>query len=190
MEKLLEKGFRVVNSFYPYTYTDCGHYISSEKTKTWHPARLALEAAPQISETPTKHPDRILGGEGCAWEYGHYESFFFLGYVVPPVLAMLGDKMWDQRDREHTQAYREALSEYLFGTDAFTCVFDAIGDFLPRRKTTEFIAKGAKMPSVDTVQACLAKLEAITHKACLTTAKQYVGLFEKILEQSKGGASV
>lgn len=175
MEKFIEAGFRVVNSFYRYTYTDKNHYISSEKMKTWTPYRTPLEAD-AVS-------DQILGGEPCAWMFGEYDKYGFLGYVIPPVIAIAGDKLWDKTDREHTEAYRKALSEFLFGDDSFTCIFDAVGDMIPPRMMTVFVDPESKMPTKEQVENCLAKLKRVTDENCLVTAEKYVGLFEKILEQ-------
>jgi len=175
MEKFIEAGFRVVNSFYRYLYTDTNHYISSEKMKTWTPYRTPLETD-VVS-------DQILGGEPCAWMFGEYEKYGFLGYVIPPVIAVAGDKMWDKTDRKHTKEYREALSEFLFGDGSFTCIFDAVGDLIPPRKMTLFVDPKAEMPSKTQVEDCLAKLKSVTDQNCLITAEKYIGLFEKILEQ-------
>ena len=175
MEKFIEKGFRIVNSHYPYTYTDRNHYISSEKMKTWTPYRTPLEN--------TVCTDQILGGEGCAWDFGFYAEYSFLSYVVPPVLAILGDKLWDASVREHTEDYRQALSEYLFGSDEFTCIFDAVGEMIPPRKKDVFITPGVEMPTAEAVNACLTKLKAVNNPSCSVTAQKYIELFEKILTQ-------
>ncbi len=175
MEKFLEKGFQIVNSHYPYAYTDQNHYISSQKMKTWN----YLKTPDQV----TVQTDSNLGGECCAWMMGDYEEYPFLGYVIPPVLAMFGDKLWDIRDREHTEEYRQALSEYLFGSDEYTRIFDVVGDMLPPRRKTTFIVPEAEMPTKETVNGCLAKLRAVKNTACAITAQKYIELFEKIMKQ-------
>jgi hypothetical protein len=175
MEGFLEKGFRVVNSYYPYTYTDHQHYICSEKMKTWNAYK-----APSGQFVQT---DLILGGEGCAWEFGNYEGFPFYGYVVPPVLAILGDKLWDTSDREQDAEYRKALSEYLFGNDDMTCIFDAVGEMIPPRSKTKFVEPKSEMPTEEAVNLCLAKLKTVKNTNCLLTAQKFIWLFEKIAEQ-------
>ena len=176
MEKFIEAGFEVVNSFYEQTYVDLNGYLTAEKMKHWN-----------AYQTPdgNRISDRILGGEGCAWEFGNAEEYPFYAYTIAASIAVLGDKLWDRSDREHTQAYRAALSEYLFGTDALTCVFDAIGDLVPPRKVDIYVAKWAPMPSVVLVEECLAKLRAVENRACLETRNQYVAFFERLLEQRK-----
>ena len=175
MEGFLEKGFCVINSYYPYTYTDQYNYISPEKMKTWNACK-----APSRDFLPS---EPILGGEGCAWEFGNYKDFPFLSYVIPAVLPILGDKLWDASPREHTEDYRKALSEFLFGTDEFTCIFDVVGDIMPPKKADVFIAPTADPPTQKAVSACLAKLKAVNNQNCLVTAKHYIGLFEKIKAQ-------
>ena len=172
MEKFLEQGFRVVNSHYPYAYTDQNHYLSPEKMKTW-----SYRKAPDQSTLQT---DRLLGGECCAWMMGDYESYPFLGYVIPPVLAIFGDKLWDTRDREHTEEYRQTLAEYLFGNAEYTCIFDVIGDLIPPRKSAQLIAPEANVPTLDAVDASLAKLRTVESRACRNTAQNYIVLFEKL----------
>lgn len=175
MEKFIELGFRVVNSHYPYTYTDQNHYLSTEKMKTWNHRK----APDQV----TLKTDRILGGEGCAWMMGDYEDYPFLGYVIPPVLAILGDKLWDTGDREQSEAWRGALAEFLFGSAEYTCIFDAVGDSIPPRKPDVFLAPDTEMPTRATVDACLDRLKAIELPACRITAQKYIALFEKIAAQ-------
>lgn len=176
MEKLLEHGFTVVNSFYPNTYVDLDSYMSSAKMKEWNAYR-----------TPdgTAVTEQILGGEGCAWEFGNIAEYPFYGYTIAASIALLGDKLWDGGLREHTQEYREALSEFLFGTKNLTCVFDAVGDILPPRKATEYLAKGARMPTAALLNDCLSRLKDVGTAACRVTANAYIGLFEKLLEQSR-----
>ena len=120
---------------------------------------------------------------------GFYEEYPFLGYVIPPVIAMLGDKLWDKSAREHTQEYREALAEALFGSAEYTAIFNAVGDLIPPRKKTLFIPKNAKMPTAETVDACLKSLHSVANPNCMVTAQKYVGLFEKIKEQIESEAS-
>ncbi len=176
MEKFLEHGFEVVNSYYPNTYVDLNSYLNPEKMKDWNAYKTPSGFA--VS-------DLILGGEGCAWEFGNAPKYPYYGYTISPSIAILGDKLWDGSLREHTQEYREALSEFLFGTKELTCVFEAVGDMIPPRVATVYLADGVEMPTESVICDCLTKLSAVSNKACLTTAKAYVGLFEKILEQSK-----
>lgn len=175
MEKFIELGFRVVNSHYPYTYTDRNHYLSTEKMKTWNPQRTPDQV--------TLKTDRIVGGEGCAWMMGDGENYPFLGYVIPPALAILGDKLWDASDREQSEAWRDALAEFLFGAAEYTCIFDAVGDPIPPRKSDIFLAPDTEMPTRATVDACLSRLQAVEIPACRITAQKFVTLFGKIAAQ-------
>lgn len=52
-----ENGFEVINSFYPYTYTDMDKFLNAEKLKTWSPIN--------IPELPKEHIEKVVGGEMC-----------------------------------------------------------------------------------------------------------------------------
>jgi hexosaminidase len=174
MQGFLEKGFRVVNSFYRYVYLDQQRYLSAEKMKTWN-----------VYNTPEQSPeyaDQVLGGESTVWMYAD-ENYPFCKYIIFSVFPIFGDKVWDKSDREHTEEYRRALSEYIFGSDDFTCIFDCIGDLIPPRETDIFVAPEAEMPSRELVETCLEKLAGIQEPSCLEAARKYTHIMNKIREQ-------
>jgi hypothetical protein len=114
---------------------------------------------------------------------GDYTEYSFLGYVMPPVIAILGDKLWDGSERSHTEEYRAALSEFLFGTDALTCIFDCVGDLLPPRYNHIFVEPDAPMPTKETVASCLAVLSTIQNENYRFHVREYTRLLNNIMEQ-------
>ena len=168
-EKFLEKGFKVVNAFYPQTYLDMNHYLSSEKMKTWTPFN--------IPEQSPIYAEQVLGGETCAWEFGNYEEYPFYGYTTPPVLAIFGDKLWGLGEREYTDEYKAALAEYIFGSDELTDVFECIGDVIPPRKKDLEPAAASR----DKLEGCLERLEKNKNTSYAAVSKKYIELIKKMM---------
>ncbi len=176
MEGFLEKGFRVVNSFYRYVYLDQQRYLSAEKMKTWN-----------IHNTPEQSPeyaDQVIGGESTVWMYAD-PRYPFCKYIIFSVFPIFGDKLWDKSDREHTEEYRKALSEYIFGSENFTPVFDCIGDLIPPRETEIFVAPEAEMPTRELIEKCEALLATVKESSCLEAAKKYTYIMGKIREKAE-----
>ena len=173
-EKLLEKGFKVINSFYPYTYFDLDRYLSSEKLKTWTPFT-------QPEHSP-KYSHQILGGEACAWEFGNYETYPFYPHATPPVVAVFGDKLWGLGDREFSDEYRAALAEFVFGDDSFKDIFDCLGDIFPPRDREMITYADIKSLSLLGVEGLIARLES---KKDSYVCRQYIPLIQKIAEEIK-----
>lgn len=124
MQRFLEEGFKVVNSYYPETYLDAN--IEEEKLLNWNP-----KARPECTDD-VKH--LIIGGEMCAWGIDvHYER------TLPSAIFIFGDKLWDYSDREMTEEYRQTLTKQVLGlkTPAGFDVFEALGcSILPLVKDT------------------------------------------------------
>ncbi len=160
-EKLLEKGFKVVNAFYKYTYFDIEKYLSAEKLKTWTPMNEG-------------YSEQIIGGEACAWEFGNYETYPFYDCVTPPTVALFGDKLWGHGEREHTDEYKTALAEFIFGSGEFTEVFDHIGGLIPPREKDKFTY--AEALSKEKLLDCAERLDKNSDHA----SKKYAVLLRKI----------
>jgi hypothetical protein len=128
--KFLEKGFRMINANYPSTYLDKETYLSPEKMRTWTPFNVP-EQAPEFA-------DQVIGGEACAWELGNYQEYPFYRYTLPPAIALVGDKLWGLGEREHNDDFKEALSEFVFGSSAYVDVFKCVGDLIPPRSNERF----------------------------------------------------
>ena len=176
-EKFLEKGFRIINASYPYTYFDMESYLSVEKMKTWTPF-----TKPDQSE---QYAAQILGGETCAWEFGNYEGYPFYGYVTPSVLALFGDKVWGLGEREYDEEYRKALAEFIFGTEELCDVFDCVGALIPPRRGGPAVAYVApEAIPAGTVEACLAKLGEDRCERVAVSCRSYAGLLTKMLSHS------
>ena len=151
-EKLLEKGFNVINAYYPCTYFDVESYTSAEKLKTWTPF-----TEPEHSD---KYSSQIIGGEACAWEYGNYDAYPFYSYVTPFVIALFGDKLWGLGEREHDDAYASALSEMVFGDASYVDFFEHIGGLIPPRSKDKLTYRTSEELSEDALCKCISRLEA------------------------------
>ena len=175
MEKFLEKGFRVVNAYYPYTYVDLEQYLTPEKMTWWTPY-VKPEQSPEYA-------DQILGGETCAWELGNTAEYPFYAYTLPPSLALFADKVWGLGEREYGEAYRAALSEYVFGAASFATVFDCIGDLIPPRKKGKYTYVPKEELSEELLQSCIARLAANPNRACAAVSEGYMTLLKQIMQE-------
>ena len=126
----LTKGFKIINSYYPYTYLDMERYLSPEKLKSWTPFNTP-EQSPEFAS-------QILGGETCSWESGNLDRFPYYSYTTHPSIALFGDKVWTCGDRKFDPEYKNALAELLFGSEEFAPVFECVGDLIPPRSCTSF----------------------------------------------------
>jgi len=175
LEKLLQKGFTAVNSFYKYAYVDEEHYLSSEKLKTWTPytqPEQSSESAPNM-----------IGGKLCVWYFANNEANGkYYAYTFPPTLAVFGDKLWGLGEREYTDEYKAALSEYIFGNDGFTDIFECVGDIIPPRTRKFFTYKQADELDLALIEECIARLKA--HNKCYVS-KNYIELLERIAETAE-----
>ncbi len=172
LEKLLQKGFAAVNSFYKYAYVDEEHYLSSEKLKTWTPYTMP-EQSPEVK-------DNMIGGELCIWYFANMEANGkYYAYTFPPTLAVFGDKLWGLGEREYTDEYKAALSEYIFGNDGFTGIFECVGDIIPPRTRKFFTYQTADKLDKALIEACIEKLRA--NDKCFVS-ENYIELLERIAE--------
>jgi len=170
----LEKGFTVINAYYPSTYLDQNRYLSPEKMKTWTPFN--------VPEQSPEYAHQVIGGETCAWEFGNYTGYPFYGYVTPPVLALFGDKLWGLGEREHTDEFKEALAEYIFGSAEYTDVFECFGDLMPPRNVEiKTYHEEGKVPT-DKIKTCIEVLRG--NVSCPVSAK-YIKRLEEVLADTE-----
>ena len=175
LEKLLQKGYTAINAFYKYAYVDEEHYLSSEKLKTWTPYTQP-EQSPEVKAN-------MIGGELCIWYFANKEANGkYYAYTFPPTLAVFGDKLWGLGEREYTDEYKAALSEYIFGNDGFTDIFECVGDIIPPRTRKFFTYKSAEDLDTALIDKCIAKLKS--NDKCYV-AKNYVELLERIAETAQ-----
>lgn len=177
--KFLEKGFTVINAWYPFTYVDLVYRDpESEMTvptsiRTWTPLNTPRQNV--------KYANQVIGGEACAWEFGNYKSYPYYAYTALPSIAIYGTKFWNYEDVDFNgEDYRRALSEFVFGDDSYTDVFDCVGSSLPPR--SNFYYTYVKEIDTEKINACIEKLKANTYK---TSGKRFIALLEKILENAK-----
>ncbi len=174
-EKLLEKGFKVVNAHYPYTYFDLEKsMMSSEKMKEWTPY--------YDPEHSPEYDGQIIGGEACAWEYGNYPNYPYYAYTTPPVIAIFGDKLWAHGVREHNDEYKAALAEFIFGDSSFVDVFEYIGDIIPPKDKDMLTYVEPEKLDADKIRDCIARLDG---NNAFPAAERYARRLEKVLELTK-----
>lgn len=176
MEKFLEKGFRVINAYYPYTYIDFEQYLTPEKMAWWTPY--------QKPEQSPEYADQILGGETCAWELGNTAEYPFYAYTLPSTLALFADKVWGLGEREYGEEYRTALAEFVFGDGSFVTVFDCIGDLIPPRKKGKYTYVPKEELSAPLLQSCMERLAHNPNRDCAATSLNYATLLERILQEN------
>ena len=175
MEKFLEKGFRIVNAYYPYTYIDLEQYLTPEKMAWWTPY--------QKPEQLPEYAAQILGGETCAWELGNTAEYPFYAYTLPSTLALFADKLWGLGEREYGEEYRAALAEFVFGDNSFVKVFDCIGDLIPPRKRGKYTYVPKEELSSELLGSCIERLTHNPNQACAAVSMSYAALLERILQE-------
>ena len=171
-EKFLEKGFRLFNASYPYTYFDMESYLSVEKLKAWTPYTKPAQSPAYAAQ--------VIGGETCAWEFGNYEEYPFYGYVTPPVLALFGDKLWGLGERDYGEDYEKALAAFIFGSEEYRAVFACVGSILPPRKGGPLTYADPETLSQEQLDACMAKLRENATARARAACRSYIGLLEEI----------
>lgn len=187
----LEKGFKVLNAYYPYTYCDIETYANLEKLQTWNPNNNP--------EVPEGYENLVLGGEACAWEFGNYEGYSHYAITLRPFVMAFGDKLWDYSDRIYDDKDNVLMAKYLFGKQPENDVFACIGSILPPRKIPplknadnlpdEFITKHAAQQltyaenlSAEFVTKCAEELETFEDPSCRHYVTNYAKRLRKIVE--------
>jgi len=102
LNKFVENGFQVVNSFYPDTYLDL--YLREERLVKWHPRKN-----PPVSGA-NRH--RIIGGECCAWSDGGKDPY---PRTLPSALAVFGDRLWNRSPVARPDRFAAALARHILG---------------------------------------------------------------------------
>jgi N-acetyl-beta-hexosaminidase len=99
-EGFLDKGFDVVNSYYPETYVN--RHLNEEHALRWNPL-----SSPKC---PDEHRAQVLGGEICAWS-----NHDFYPRVLPSVMPLFGDRMWNARPIVDRDSFARAMTTHIFG---------------------------------------------------------------------------
>ena len=107
MRQQLERGYEVINSYYPETYIDVESYISEEKLRSWR-----WDTRPECDPGDAH---RILGTELCCWEYGNEAGYPHYWASLPSGILMMADKLWNGDELPDTREYSEALTRAVLG---------------------------------------------------------------------------
>lgn len=107
MRQQLEKGYTVINSYYPETYLDIESYITEEKLRAWR-----WDKNPECDE---KDAHRIIGSELSCWEYGNEAGYPHYWSTLPSGIALMADKLWNGDALPDSQEYSEALTRMVLG---------------------------------------------------------------------------
>ena len=126
MERFLEEGFEVLNSYYPETYIERDFYKNNDETiRVWSPI-----TEPQHDH---KYDLQILGGEPCAWGESNELSHF--DWTLPSSIMLFGDRLWNYKPNEYTEKFGIAGTRYQLGIDipeGFN-MFEVFGGFMQPR---------------------------------------------------------
>lgn len=107
MRQQLERGYEVINSYYPETYIDVESYISEEKLRSWR-----WDTRPECDPGDAH---RILGSELCCWEYGNEGSYPHYWTSLPSGIMLMADKLWNGDELPDDREYSEALTRAVLG---------------------------------------------------------------------------
>lgn len=112
MQRFLDEGFDVVNSFYEECYID--DYVTIDKLSVWQPT-----SSPKVVETAGK----VIGGEMCAWGIrNHFE------YTWPAAILMFGDRLWNEAPLTIDEELTKALTRQIITNKAdFADIFGLLG---------------------------------------------------------------
>ena len=131
MRQQLERGYEVINSYYPETYIDVESYISEEKLRSWR-----WDTRPECDPADAH---RILGSELCCWEYGNEAGYPHYWASLPSGILMMADKLWNGDELPDTREYSEALTRAVLGAgvpESFN-IWPCFGGRIPPR-TSKF----------------------------------------------------
>ena len=119
MERFLEEGFEVFNSYYPETYIERDFYKNNDETiLVWTP-----HGEPQHDP---RYDSQILGGEPCAWGDAGGDGHF--NWTLPTSIMLFGDRLWNRGVCDDRKAFGIAGTRYQLGIDTPEG-FDIFGPF-------------------------------------------------------------
>ncbi len=155
MQRFLEEGFEVFNSYYPETYIEEDFYRNKDETiVVWDPTT--------IPEHDNALDSQILGGEPCAWGSSCEAPVEHFQWSLPPSIFMFGDRFWNKSVCDDLGQFGIAATKLLFGIDVpkdFN-LFEKFGGFMqPRSYTGVRMWPDKAAEDLSEVDAVLEKLE-------------------------------
>ncbi|MCL2517322.1 MAG: family 20 glycosylhydrolase [Oscillospiraceae bacterium] len=126
MQRFLEEGFEIINSWYPETYIEANFYKNNDSTiLVWDPS--------SNPECDAALSGQILGGEPCAWggqvEYEHF------AWTLPTSIMLFSDRLWNKSVCGNLDEYGKAGTRHQLGINAPADlnIFGAFGGFMQPR---------------------------------------------------------
>ena len=107
MNEQLDRGYKVINSYYPETYLDIESYITEEKLRVWR-----WDKKPEC--TP-ENAAGIIGAELSCWEYGNEAGYPHYWSSLPSGIMLMADKLWNGDELPDSWEYSEALTRAVLG---------------------------------------------------------------------------
>lgn len=157
----LKKGFKVINSWYYFAYFDLMY--KDRESGMYSPTNLRSWTPLNAPRQDDRCAEQVVGGEACAWEFGNYSAYPFYAYTAVPSIAVFGCKLWNYSETDFdSDEYRAALSEFVFGSDEYTDVFDCIGSVIPPRSV--YYYTNNKELTRNEAEKCLEHLKTNTYK--------------------------
>jgi len=181
-------GYKVINAFYPYTYTFTGDpgekcAVTPEKLAGW-----IWNREPDVDE---ENAGNIIGGELCAWGYtSALQGMDYIRYIMPSLFVLLGDKLWNNDRMVYDVQYCRGLTRCLLGegTPDGLDVFGCIGSVMPPTEIEGAIAYPERVSlTVDELRAVDGLLEgASLSRADRARAEIYRECIGYVIDKKQG----
>ena len=145
MQRFLDEGFCVVNSFYEEVYADS--YIEEEKLAVWTPVN-----DPPCQE---KFDGQVLGGEICAWGIrGHFD------YTLPVNFYLFADRLRNEEPLDMAKAQAALTRQLVSNEKGFPNVFALLGgSLMPLDEIKKYCAAATNDKDKKSVEEAVEKVK-------------------------------
>ncbi|NKE36104.1 family 20 glycosylhydrolase [Natronococcus sp. JC468] len=124
LERFLEEGFEVVNSYVYAAYVN--GWISEEYVLGWDP-----RSRPSV---PDDWAEGVIGGELLAWEPEAEETREYFERALPSAIPVFADRLWNPNSITDRRSFATALTRHALGPfvpDGFDVYRELGGTILP-----------------------------------------------------------